>query len=293
MELRWENVSTDRQTHTHTHTCAHTHTHTHLAKYSKLLPWLFLLQLESWGPHFSMMTRTDSWHTWSRGEIRPSLVGLTSAAWFASLVDLAWVSAKKQAEAELRRDLISWRSHEGRPVMLPGRECKHGRACYRHRQLMLLVVSPQDFPQVGAIKKKAGHEFLVLSTTLYRLSRAWAVVGCSEADTSILGLTQISCQVMQWMDTLWNNGWADNRKSKPISMKTTILQFLVSHSKAIQLLSSSSTSSSDWTFAGRLFGWGGRFACLLSLTRTLDCDLCFIFRFRKSKPRIFPVYWSL
>lgn len=43
----------------------------------------------------------------------------------------------------------------------------------------MLVVSPQDFPQVGAIKKRAGHEFSVLSTTLYRLSRAWSVVSCS------------------------------------------------------------------------------------------------------------------
>lgn len=43
----------------------------------------------------------------------------------------------------------------------------------------VLVVSPQDFPQVGAIKKRAGHEFSVLSTTLYRLSRAWSVVSCS------------------------------------------------------------------------------------------------------------------
>lgn len=78
---------------------------------------------------------------------------------------------------------------------------------------------------------------------------------------------------MRWMDTLWNNGWAKNRNFKPISTKTTVLQFLVSHSKAIQLLSSSSISPSDWTFAGRFFSWGGWFACLCSLTRTLDCDL--------------------
>ena len=42
----------------------HTHTHTHLAKYSKLLLRSFLLQLESWGPHFSAMTRADSWNTY-------------------------------------------------------------------------------------------------------------------------------------------------------------------------------------------------------------------------------------
>lgn len=56
----------------------------------------------------------------------------------------------------------------------------------------VLVVSPQDFPQVGAIKKRAGHEFSVLSTTLYRLSRAWSVVSCS---TSVKTTDELVCEI--------------------------------------------------------------------------------------------------
>ncbi len=78
----------------------------------------------------------------------------------------------------------------------------------------------------------------------------------------------------RWMETPSDR--VQYRTVDQVYMKTMTLQCLVSHWKANLLLSSSSLLSSDWRFARRMLGKGGRFSHFLCLTRTPACDPCFL-----------------